>query len=388
MSLRSSLASLLLAVLAVAAPLAAQSQRPSGPVHVQPGQLAQKPAPKPQHQVPKPLEVRVNLVRLPVTVRGPHGHLVLDLGPEDFQVYDDGNLQHIIHFNLGGGPMAVVLVVERSARIAPLMAGIRNSAILFTETVMGANGEGAVISYDNSSKLLVPFTFDHNRIQKAITHLQPGDDGAHLYDALERAVEMLENQPPARRRVIVTVAESVDTGSITKLESVLRNAELANVSIYTVGLSTTAAQLRAAPSQASGPSFGPPGTFSHPGIPGTPQTPTTVEQSSGNIDLLPLVEDLVKMGIHLVTHQALVAASAATGGDHIHTFHDNSIQMAMSRVGEELHAEYTLAYDAPPDGPWGYHEITVKVVRHGYSVRTRPGYFLSPPNGSTASTKH
>ncbi len=385
MRVSGSLAVFFLATLALASPLAAQTQRPTGPVHVQPGQTAPSPQPKAQEQQQKPLQFRVNVVRLPVTVRAPDGHLALDLGPEDFQIYDDGALQHIVHFDLGGEPMAVVLVVEGSSRVASLMAGIRQTGILFTETVMGANGEGAVLSFDDTSKLLVPFTFDHNRVQKTIADLKTGDDGAHLYDALARAVRMLENQPPNRRRVIVAVSESVDTGSETKLESVLRDAQLANISIYTVGLSSTAAQLRAAPSQATGPTFGPPGTFSRPGVPGSPQTPVTTEQSSSNVNLLPLVVDLVKMGINLVTPQALEAASAATGGDHIKTFHDNSIQQAMSRVGEELHAEYTLAYDAPTSGPWGYHEITVKVTRPDFKVRTRPGYFLAPPNGSTTS---
>ena len=396
-----SLALFFLSTLAAAAPLAAQNQSPNGPVHVQPGQTAKAGQAKPQaqqakpqeqtqeqqtgqqEQQQKPFQVRVNVVRLPVTVRGPQGQLVLDLGPEDFQIYDNGDLQHIVHFDVGGDPMAVVMVVEGSSRVAPLMDGIRKTGILFTETVMGANGEGSVISFDDTSKLVVPFTYDHDRIQKAISDLKPGDGGAHLYDALARAVRMLENQPPNRRRVIVAVSESVDTGSVTKLGSVLRDAQLANISIYTVGLSSTAAQLRSAPSQASGPTFGPPGTFSRPGVPGTPQTPLTMQQTSGNVDMLSLVETLVKLGINLVSPEALEAASAATGGDHVKTFHDNSIEQAMNRVGQELHAEYTLAYDAPTGGPWGYHQITVKVTKPGFDVRTRPGYFLAPPAGST-----
>jgi hypothetical protein len=57
----------------------------------------------------------------------------------------------------------------------------------------------------------------------------------------------------------------------------------------------------------------------------------------------------------------------------------------MDRIGGELHAAYTLAYQASTNGPYGYHEITVKITLPGYHVRTRPGYFLAPPNGSTTS---
>jgi VWFA-related protein len=378
---------LLVAIAAAVHPLAAQQRHPASPVHVQPGQLSAPRQAKPRLRAQKPLRVGVNVVRLPVTVRGPHGQLVLDLGPENFDVYDDGALQHITHFDVGGNPMAAVLVVETSSRIAPLLPAVRKTGILFTETVLGATGKGAVIGFDKTAHLVVPFTSKHDRIQKAVTDLKPGNDGAHLYDALTRAIGMLENLPGDRRRVIVAISESADTGSEDRIESILRDAELANISIYTIGLSTTAARVRTPPTQASGPTFGPPGTFSHPGYPGVPQTPSTMQEEGGNVNPLPLVVMLVQMGVHmgerLFSKQALVAASLATGGDHVSTFRDLSIERAMSRFGAEMNAEYTLAYQAPQHGPWGYHQVSVQITKPGYKVRTRPGYFLAPPGGST-----
>lgn len=406
MRLFGSLTVLALVAWVAALPSQAHAQFPTPPLRVQPGQTGQtktpplqvppgaakKPEPaqlqtksqSPSQQQPqfKPLIRRVTVVTLPVTVRGPHGHLALNLGPEDFQVYDDGNLQHIIHFNVGGEPVSAVLVVEDNDRIAPVLPTLRKTGIIFTQAVMGGNGEGSVVTFDDAARVIVPFTYDHQRIQKAIAELKPGESGSHLYDALGDAVQMLENQPQSRRRVIVAISESRDTGSLAKLGSILRDAQLANITIYSVGLSSLMAKLRAPASQYSPPAFGPPGTFSHPGYPGTPQTPTSMQQQEGNINLLALVETLVKMGVNLVSPEALAAASAATGGDHIRAFHDHSIQEALYRVGTELHAEYTLAYQAPK-GPWTYHEITVKITRPGYTVRTRPGYFLAPPNGST-----
>ncbi|HVB99809.1 MAG TPA: VWA domain-containing protein [Candidatus Dormibacteraeota bacterium] len=375
-----------LAALPAAAPLRAQTGNSSVTVQGQPGQPA---APAPAASAPQeetPLRLRVTEVSLPVTVRDPRGQLAWNLGPEDFRVYDDGVLQHIMHFDMGGDPLSVVLVVESSSRIKPLMAGIRSSGIVFTQSVMGANGRGAVIGFDETPKVLVPFTADPERIQKAVSKLQAGDDGARLYDAMGRALEMLSNQPENRRRVLVVVSQSIDTGSTNKLGGLLRDAQLENVAVYTVGLSTTAAQLFAQAGQAGPAQIGPPGTFSRPGVPGVPQTPSTMAQNSGNIDLLPIVENLVRMGVNLVSPQALEAASVATGGAHLSVFHPNSIQEAIDRIGGELHAEYTLAYQAPVNGPYGYHQIIVKVTRPGYHVRTRPGYFLSPPSGSTTST--
>lgn len=375
---------LTLAALGAATPLRAQQRVPAGPVQVQPGQTAPPPRPK-AAEPQKVIRRRVVEVEVPVIVRNPRGHLAVDLGPEDFQLYDNGNLVHIEHFNISSEPPSVVLVVENSSRIAPLLAGIRQSGILFTNYVMGAQGKGAVLAFNDKSDLLVPFTVDADRIQKAITDLKPAGSGAHLYDALSRAVEMLQEEPKGQQRVIVTVAESVDTGSLEKLSSVLQNAELANVSIYSIGLSTLAAQVRTPPGQYAPPQASPPGTFTRPGVPGTPQTPTTMGQASGNMDLMAVLETLVKLGVHLVTPEALTAASVATGGDHINTLKDDAIQDAMERIGSELHAAYVLSFQAPQDGPWGYHKITVRLDRPGYRLITRPGYFLSPPNGTTVS---
>jgi VWFA-related protein len=375
-----------LAALPAALPLRAQTQSPSGTLSTGPApSQANSPAPASQQPEQKPLQLHVTEVRLPVTVLDQHGELAWNLGPEDFEVYDDGVRQRIEHFDMGGDPLSVVLVVESSARIDQLLAGIRSSGIVFTQSVMGANARGAVISFDDATRVLVPFTADRDVIQNAVAKLRAGDNGARLYDAISRALDLLSMQPQNRRRVIVVVSESTDTGSEEKLGNVLRDAQLENVSIYTVGLSTTENMLHQPAGQAGPAQMGPTGTFSRPGVPGVPQTPSTVAQNSGNINLLPIVETLVRLGVNLVSPQALQAASVATGGDHIGTVHPASIQEAMDRIGGELHAAYTLAYQASTNGPYGYHEITVKITLPGYRARTRPGYFLSPPNGSTTS---
>lgn len=377
---------ILAAALPAALPLRAQTDA-TATAQTQGHAATQTQSPAGQQSEQQPLQLHVTEVRLPVTVRGPHGDLAWDLAPEDFKVYDDGVLQHIEHFNTGTLPLSVVLVVESSSRIEPLMKGIRSSGIVFTQSVMGANSRGAVISFDDAPKVLVPFTSNPELIQNAISKLKVGDSGVHLYDAVSEALQMLATQSQDRRRVIVVISESRDGGSEDKLGNVLRNAQLENVAIYTIGLSTTEAEIHnTTPTQPL--QIGPPGTFSGPGIPGVPQTPSTMAetgQNGGNINLLPLVETLVKKGINLIFPQALQAASLATGGDHVATFKPASIQNAMDRIGGELHAAYTLAYSAPLNGPYGYHEISVTVSLPGYHAQTRPGYYLAPPNGSTTA---
>src|SRR5713101_10177313 len=107
-------------------------------------------------------------------------------------------------------------------------------------------------------------------------------------------VEMLSGRPqataekPGRRRVLMILSEAIDAGSEAKLGEVLRKAQLASVTIYSVGLSTTRAELQAEPRSNAPQPISPPGTFPLPPIPGTPQTPDTEAARMGNIDLLAL----------------------------------------------------------------------------------------------------
>jgi VWFA-related protein len=350
----------------------ARAQAPEGPIVLKPGVTVQPPPPD------KKIRVQVELVSTPVTVRDKSGDLVLSLQQKDFRIFDNGVEQKIEHFDLGGDPLSVVLLFETSSRIEPLLPAVRKSAILFSQVVMGPTGEAAVVGFDDMAEVKVPFTRDGDRVENAVKNLRMGTSGTLLDDALSKAVSMLEGRPKERRRVILVVAEAEDSGSETKLGEVLRAAELANVTIYSVGLSTTAAELRGKPKDLP-PSPFPEGTFPRPGIPGQPQTPTTEAQRRGNINFTELAIWLLQHAKQAVKDNALEIATAGTGGMHVATLRDRSIEKAIDQIAAELHAQYTVAYRPTGAEPSGFHNIKVEVTGRNVSVRARPGYYIAPP---------
>ena len=379
LALRSILTAML-AGFALVATNVALAQAPSGPLPPQPGQAVQKPQGTQRKPVDQSIRVRVNLVNTPVVVHDTRGELILDLEENNFRVFDNGVQQKLEGFDVGGEPLSVVIVMETSSRIQPLLPALRRTGVLFTETVMGENGDGAVIGYDDQVNHLQDFTSDHDAIDKCISSLQPGMSGTRLYDALSAAVGMLKNRPETRRRVIITVAEAVDSGSEEKLGQVLRDAQLANITIYSVGLSTTAADARGEQKSGAPTSATPPGVFGQPPIPGTPQTPTTETTRSGNIDLMALATWVVQHVDAAVKERPLEVATVATGGLYRSTVKDASIEKAIDDIGGELHAQYTLSYRPTGTELSGYHAIRVQVLdRRTLTVRSRPGYFLSAP---------
>ena len=371
---------LLFVVTLVGAPALAQA--PSGPIPPKPGAEVQQ-APK---DMPK-VKVQVALVNTPVTVRDARGEMVHDLEARDFQVADNGVTQQISHFDMGGDPISLVILMETSSRIEALLPQVRKTGILFTQTVMGPSGEAAVVGFNDSVDKLQDFTTNGDLIENTIAHLGEGTSGSKLYDAMAVGVEMLSGRPeatadkPGRRRVLMILSEATDAGSDAKLGEVLRNAQLANVTIYSVGLSTTRAELQAKPKDTR-PQLTPPGTFPLPPQPGTPQTPTSEANRYGNIDILAAAVWAVQHVHNQIKDHALEVAAAATGGAHLSTFKDRSIEKAIDEIGGELHSQYTISYTPTGADAPGYHEIKVNVVRNdakNLKVRARPGYYLAVP---------
>ena len=167
--------------------------------------------------------------------------------------------------------------METSSRIEPLLPEVRKTGIILTQTVIGPEGEAAVVGFNDAVDKLQDFTSDGDTIEDVVTHLQAGTSGSRLYDAMAVGVDMLSSRKPVptidnpgRRRVMLVVSETVDAGSEAKLGEVLRKAQLANVTIYSVGLSTTRSELHSDDKRRQPAPIAPPASLSI----GVPPDPT------------------------------------------------------------------------------------------------------------------
>ncbi len=362
----------------------ARAQAPEGPIAPKPGQAVQIVPP----DVQAGLKVRVALVNMPVTVRDAKGDMVHDLEATNFRILDNGIEQKITHFDLGGDPVSLVILIETSSRIAPILPELRKTGIILTQTVMVSSGEAAVVGFNDAVDKLQDFTSDADLIENTVSRLQTGTSGSKLYDAMAVGVEMLSSrmpQPsaekPGRRRVMLVMSETVDAGSEAKLGEVLRKAQLANVAIYSVGLSTTRSELKGKPRDNAPVPIAPPGIMTLPAPPGTIQTPTSEENRNAGVDLMGLAIWAVQHADNKVKDHAMDVACVATGGAHLSTYKDRSIEKAIDEIGGELHSQYDIGYAPSDANDIGYHEIKVDVDRKNLKVRTRPGYYVAPPEG-------
>lgn len=320
--------------------------------------------------------VRVDVVEVPVTALDSQGQTVFDLEAKEFEVTDNGVRQNILDAEMSPQPVSLVVLVETSSRVAPLLDRVRDAGILFTEVVMGQTGEGAVLTFDSGIHLLQNFTSDGDKIISAVKKIQPGDEGARLADALGRAVEMLRAKEN-RRRVVIAITEPDDRGSLIKMGEPLRDAQLANVSIYTIGLNTTQAMLMQKDAPAPASPF-PPGVVVRPLPPGVPATPTAEQQYYGGVNLVPAVMMLVQTLSNTLGQNPLKVLAAGTGASYRSQLTKSGLEEAISQIGNEVHSQYVLSYRPTNVQEPGFHRIEVRVKRAGITVRARPGYFLGP----------
>jgi VWFA-related protein len=279
----------------------------------------------------------------PVTATDPTGEFVLDLAQNDFHVFDDGVEQTIDHWDVGGDPLAVVLVLETSSRPHAMIPVIHSLASIFTETAMALDGEGAVITYDSTVEVRQPFTQDHAAVEEAIAAAKFEDPERRLYDAMDLAVQTLKAEPSKWRRIMLIVGESRDGGSKANLGEIVRDAAHANISIYAVGPSSATRDLF---------QYGP-ALWAAPAI------------------------FLLQQGINRAKNHELEVAAAATGGIHYSAVRAETLRDALDKIGGELHAQYIIGYRPNSERTPGFHSITVTVSRPNVSVRTRPGYYLA-----------
>jgi len=319
---------------------------------------------------------RADVVEVPVATFDSRGQFVFDLDAKDFEVTDNGVPQKIFDLDLSPLPVSLVVLVETSSRVTPLLDRVRGTGILFTELVMGQTGEGAVITFDSRVQLLQDFTSDGDKIISAIKKMQPGDDSARLADAMGRAVEILRGREN-RRRVVIAMTEPEDRGSLIKIGEPLRDAQLANVSIYTIGFNTTQVMLMQKEAPAATSPF-PPGVMARPLPPGAVPTTTAEQNYYGGINLIPAVMTLVQTLSHSLGENPLKVIAAGTGASYRSQLTKSGLEEAIGEIGNEIHSQYVLTYRPTNAHEPGFHRIEVRVKRSGITVRARPGYFLGP----------
>lgn len=322
------------------------------------------------------IKVESTLVTAPVTVVDRSGEFVYDLEEKDFQLFDNGVPQRIEQFVQETDSIALVILVQTNDAVAGLLDQVRPLGPVFSDLLLGPGGKAAVITYDDLIRVDQGFGESSGRLDATLGAIKVLGTKARLNDALERACVLLEKRPKGERRIIVAFSDGSDSGSETHKEEVIRQATNDEITIYGLRFNPAEALLLKKPKPPDQSPLN--NNVALPLPPNTPATPTT----SANIydTPIPVVPIMVATGETIrstVASSLLEFYSGYTGGVFYSHWTKKAIQDQLSRVANEIHSQYELAYVPDNLGEIGFHRIEVRVQRPNVKVRTRAGYFYA-----------
>jgi VWFA-related protein len=326
------------------------------------------------------ISTQVNTVQTPVWVYDRDGNYVNGLDQDNFRIFDKGKEQKILGVDVAFSPISLVICVQANADVERMLPAINKIGNLIQPQILGMAGEAAVIAYDSRVRTLQEFTNDGDKITLAVKKINPygGSNSQHMIDAVATATSMLRQVARDHRRIILLIGERRDLGSEVRTREALTDMALSNVVLMSINMSQLIAKLTAPPPDPR-PEMIPATAMPMPS--NTPATPTTVMQTYGgqgdSAQFLPLLVEMYRDAKAIFKANPVDVFTKGTGGEEFSYVRGRGLEQAITDIGEELHAQYTITYTPNNTTELGFHEISVDVMSpKSHSVRYRPGYYL------------
>lgn len=284
------------------------------------------------------IRVDTDVVTVDITAVDQSGKYVVDLRPEEFQLFEDGRQRKFDFFNVSdetalSRPLAVVFALDLSGSLKPEeTATLREAALKFTDLMKG-DSVFAAMTFNHEVKILQGFTDDAQRLARALGKVDRFEGSTRIYDAIDRAVTMLGRQAPRTRKgrpvrpVVVVISDGFDSASVIDRKELVRRAVAAGITVYSVTL----------------PSYMLSATRSRERVI-TPLDATRVVSATGGRDF------------------------SADARDFTPIFRE---------LAEEIRASYALAY-YPDQRDGKTHELRVQTSRPGVRLRASRTSYLAP----------
>ena len=331
-------------VLALGSVLVSPAQTPASQEPAEPGAVTT-------------LSVNVRVVAVDAVVRDQQGNLVMNLGKDDFTLRDDGKPVPIRYFNRDNDlALTVGLMIDTSGSQREFFGDEAIASDVFLRhTLTNPQDRAFVVRFDSQVMLLQKLTANLVELHNALRLLDYQRDprtgthgGTRLLDAIESVSREVvgresnrqesngqegiaggSNGEPGRRAVVI-MTDGDDNGSHANLAAAIRQAQMADVAIYSVLYTDESPN--------------------YPNVPG-----------------------LRPSGIEVMRQ-----ISRATGGRAFIVGSGTPIAQIFAAIAEDLRSQYRFGFTPPPSKPGKFHSLVLKPVDKELNVQARAGYYAPP----------
>ena len=283
--------------------------------------------------------IRINsdLVNVVVTVGGRPPNASLDLGPEDFEILEDGAPQEIANFFRNADqPLKMVMLFDTSYSVAQQLNFERRAAARFFERVIRPQDRAAVFSVSTDVVVLQEFT---NKIPLLVdaTRQLKAQGATSLYDGIYLASDYLK--PAEGRRVVVIVSDGGDTTSNKGLLEALAQAQKSDSVIFAVftGNPWPSENLRDLAAE---------------------RALESLTKETGGEMFKPKIRD------------------GSRPGEQTDEMSLKELDRIFADLAEQLRTQYVLGfYSSNEKRDGAFRRLSVRIKKNGYRARSRTGYY-------------
>jgi Ca-activated chloride channel family protein len=186
----------------------------------------------------------LDLVNVTITVRDAAGHLVPNLGPDDFAIYEDGRLQKPEVFGspaMYGGEVPIEdenyainlgLLLDTSESMLKELKLSKEAATRFLENIPRAK-DLLTVFFDQDIRISRYNSENQQGLYQRIMETR-GSGNTALYDAI--AVYLSRAEESQGRRVAVLFTDGEDTASTVRFSALVDMVRASPITIYSIGL--------------------------------------------------------------------------------------------------------------------------------------------------------
>jgi len=132
---------------------------------------------------------------------------ITGLGPDAFNVREDGNRREVLRVTPATSPMSVAIIVDNSQATTPTIADLRKALTGFVKSLDGL-GPVAIITVADRPTILRDYTTDQKQLQEAANKVfaLPGS-GATLLDAVVEVSQGIAKRDTDRAAIVIVTGE-------------------------------------------------------------------------------------------------------------------------------------------------------------------------------------
>ena len=327
------------------------------------------------------LKVRTNVVLVPALVKTKQGAVFFGLAADDFSLTDNGIPQQLtLDSDTDSEPVALAICVEIGGAGASHLEDYLQLDAFLDALIGGVQHRVAVIGFDSTAHLLQPFASSTELSTKQLNHLEPGDNGAAILDAVAFAVAQLRQQPTNFRHAILLFSETIDQDSNTSLGDALRLISDTNTTMYSFAFSSTHSAVSHEASKFNQGNPGPThGCFSRDGADAeyqehySKQVLDCISQLAPPVRLATMAFVAARNALRTNTAESI---AQLTGGEFVHFHNAKDLQRGLVRVINDVPNFYLLSFHPQPPTP-GMHALHVELKDDPhFELKARSAYWI------------